>query len=175
MVSELFAEAGLKPSAVDRVAVTLGPGSFTGLRVGIALAKGVALGLRRPLVGVGTLQALAAGSPGRTAAVIAAPHGRVYWQAFETGRPLAAPALMDVADAEAACARLAVERLVGPGVASLSFAAVRDPRPAPDPVALARLAIAAPEPSAPPQPLYLREPDAKTTAERAALKAAAAP
>ena len=175
MAAELFAEAGLKPAAVDRVAVTLGPGAFTGLRVGIAFSKGFVLGLRRPLIGIGTLEALAAGSSGRAAAVIAAPHGRVYWQVFENGRALTPPALMDIEVAQAACARFAVDRLIGPGVDSLAFFTERDPRLAPDPLALALLAAAAPEPASPPQPLYLREPDAKTVAERAALKAAAAP
>ncbi|MBW8880411.1 MAG: tRNA (adenosine(37)-N6)-threonylcarbamoyltransferase complex dimerization subunit type 1 TsaB [Asticcacaulis sp.] len=58
MVAELFREVGLKPSDLGHVGVTLGPGSFTGLRVGLSFAKGVASGLGLKLRGIGTLEAL---------------------------------------------------------------------------------------------------------------------
>jgi tRNA threonylcarbamoyl adenosine modification protein YeaZ len=58
LVTRAFAEAGFEKSSIDKIAVGIGPGSFTGLRVGIALAEGMALGLDRPLVGVGSLRAM---------------------------------------------------------------------------------------------------------------------
>ncbi|MGH7024255.1 MAG: tRNA (adenosine(37)-N6)-threonylcarbamoyltransferase complex dimerization subunit type 1 TsaB, partial [Caulobacteraceae bacterium] len=70
MVREAMDQAGLRFSELDRIAVTVGPGSFTGLRVGLAFAKGLALALDIPCTGVGTLAALAAGAAGRRAAVI---------------------------------------------------------------------------------------------------------
>ena len=60
MARDLMAEGGLAFTRLDRIGVTIGPGSFTGLRVGLAFAKGLALALDRPCVGVGTLEALAA-------------------------------------------------------------------------------------------------------------------
>lgn len=172
MVEALFHEAGVQPREVDRVAVTLGPGSFTGLRVGIAFAKGVALGLGKPLVGVGTLQALAAGSSGRCAAVIAAPHGRVYCQAFAKGRAVEEPSIEETDDAVARL-RGQVDRVVGPAVEAFADAlgVPADPIAYPNPVAVARLGGEGVASGAPLRPLYLREPDAKTIAERAALKA----
>ena len=59
MVGELAADARIEFAAIDRIAVTVGPGSFTGLRVGLAFAKGLSAALDRPCAGVDTLEALA--------------------------------------------------------------------------------------------------------------------
>jgi tRNA threonylcarbamoyladenosine biosynthesis protein TsaB len=62
-VDALLRQAGAHPSDLDRLAVGLGPGSFTGLRIGLAVARGLALSLDLPGAGVSTLDALAAGAP----------------------------------------------------------------------------------------------------------------
>jgi tRNA threonylcarbamoyladenosine biosynthesis protein TsaB len=59
MIAELLAEAGWQRSDIERLGVSIGPGSFTGLRVGIACAQGLSLGLGIPLVGVTSLRAMA--------------------------------------------------------------------------------------------------------------------
>lgn len=61
LVDELLADAGWDRNAIERVGVGIGPGNFTGLRVGIALAGGLSLGLKVPAVGVGSLRTLAGG------------------------------------------------------------------------------------------------------------------
>ncbi len=63
LVERVLAEAGWARSSLDRVAVGIGPGSFTGLRIGMALGQGIALGLGIPVVGVGSLRAMAAAVP----------------------------------------------------------------------------------------------------------------
>src|SRR5437660_11057677 len=63
-VDALLRQAGAHPTDLDRLAVGLGPGSFTGVRIGLAVARGLALSLDLPGSGVSTLAALAAGAPG---------------------------------------------------------------------------------------------------------------
>ena len=63
-VDALLRQAGAHPSELDRLAVGVGPGSFTGVRIGLAVARGLALSLDLPGSGVSTLAALAAGAPG---------------------------------------------------------------------------------------------------------------
>mgnify|MGYP001550517919 FL=1 len=168
MAREVMAAAGLTFDRLDRIAVTVGPGSFTGLRVGIAFAKGLALALDLPAVGIGTLEALAAEAGGLVFPVIDARRGQLYLQAFEDGRALMAP---DALSADTAAARLAdlsqgrPFTLVGSGAALLAevapAAAVIAAEGA-DARHVARLAVTrAPGPL---KPLYLRAPDAKLPA-----------
>ncbi|HTI67656.1 MAG TPA: tRNA (adenosine(37)-N6)-threonylcarbamoyltransferase complex dimerization subunit type 1 TsaB [Caulobacteraceae bacterium] len=177
LVAETMAAAGIAFPAIDRLAVTVGPGSFTGLRVGIAFAKGLALALDRPCAGAGTLEALAASAgPGFVAAVIDAHRGQLYLQAFCDGAPVMAPDVLEQAEAAARLAELypgGPAWVIGPGahlLAGVLPAARIDPRTAPDVAALALRTAAGPAPSSPPRPLYLRAPDARTIAERAAVQ-----
>lgn len=174
-----MAASGLEFSELERIGVTVGPGSFTGLRVGIAFAKGLALALSVPAAGIGTLEALAASTDkaGLTAAVIDARRERVYFQAFVDGVAVTAPDLLSLDEAAARLAELSISsppRLVGPGahlLAGVIADAHLDVRAFPEPQAVARLAAARAAPRTPLRPLYLRAPDAKTIAERQAAGA----
>src|SRR5688572_8430557 len=59
MMQDVLKESGIELAAIDRIAVTLGPGTFTGVRVGIAAARGLAVALSKPVVGVTSLAAMA--------------------------------------------------------------------------------------------------------------------
>ncbi len=67
------------PRRLEAVAVSLGPGSFTGLRVGVSYGVGLALGLRIPLRGFGSLELQAARTPVPATALVEAGRGRLYW------------------------------------------------------------------------------------------------
>ena len=150
---------------VERIGVTVGPGSFTGLRVGLAFAQGLGAALGRPVVGISTLDALAASAGGReVAALIDARRGQVYARFWRAGAAEGPPEALSL---ETARERLAGfgpgATLVGSGVALLEDAAVGAAilgLAGPAPEALARLTAAADPAAAPPRPLYLRAPDA---------------
>ncbi|MES2034436.1 MAG: tRNA (adenosine(37)-N6)-threonylcarbamoyltransferase complex dimerization subunit type 1 TsaB [Pseudomonadota bacterium] len=167
LIQELMAEAGVSFPQLTRIGVTVGPGSFTGLRVGLAFAKGLSAALSIPAVGVGTLEAMAFGREGFVAAVLDARREQVYVQLFGDGVALMAPDALTAHDAAARIAELyagGAATLVGTGaplVAQvLPNAAVETPD-GPDPIAVARLAARGPAPTHAPRPLYLRAPDAK--------------
>ena len=169
LVQALMRRAGSDFGALDRIGVTVGPGSFTGLRVGLAFAKGLGLALDRPVVGVGALEALAAsaGVDGLVAAAIDARRGQLYLQVFADGEALMAPDAVTLGEAVARLAELhrgGRATLLGSGAPALSGLisdAVLLDRTAPDPVAVARLAARS---STAARPLYLRAPDAKLPA-----------
>lgn len=90
LVQRAFAEGGLSPQDISLWAATTGPGSFTGLRIGLSLLKGLALPTGTPAAGVSTLEAVAraSGLQGTVVAALDARRSEVYWAAFEGGASL---------------------------------------------------------------------------------------
>jgi tRNA threonylcarbamoyladenosine biosynthesis protein TsaB len=164
LAREAAAEGGVAFADLSRIGVTVGPGSFTGLRVGLAFAKGLATALSIPCVGVNTLESLAFGTKGFAAAVIDARMSQVYIQVFADGVSLMAPDALELGEAAARLAELysgGPATLIGSGAPllaeALPGASVLTPVSA-DPVAVSRLAAAKPAPTHSPRPLYLRAP-----------------
>jgi tRNA threonylcarbamoyladenosine biosynthesis protein TsaB len=88
-LSELFIRCGIKPNDLGAIGVALGPGSFTSLRIGLAIAKGLAMAVRIPLIGIPTLDVLAAAQPLSgypLAAVLAAGRGRLAVGWYKAGK-----------------------------------------------------------------------------------------
>lgn len=174
MAGRVLAAAGLDIAAIDRFVVTTGPGSFTGLRIGISAARGFALVHDRPAVGVSALTAFAApllfgAERFAVAAAIHAKHGQVFFQAMALGgKPLVAPGVYAI---EEAARKLGEGQFVYVGNAASAIAKARRDAgelaraalpapvdaPAPDIGWVARLGAAADPASAPARPYYLRE------------------
>lgn len=178
LIGEVEDEAGLRSLDCDRLGVTVGPGTFTGLRVGLAAARGLALATGLPLVGITTLQAIAANAKseeGKVLAILDAKRGEVYSQLFATGSdlaPLTNPEVLtlEVADERARMAMTEEQvTFIGTGAALIAQrvggeaeALISEASDQPDAAEVARLASLIDDPAlAPPEPLYLRAPDAK--------------
>ncbi len=160
---------------LDRIAVTVGPGSFTGLRVGIAAARGIGLAAAKPVVGLTTLSAFAAPFIAEddslpVVSAIDARHAHVYLQVYgAAGRVLVAPRLTSLHEAVMRASAAGAPRLAGTAAELLAAAWPAEERPpsaldkrrAPDIAWVARLGVIAQETAVPPKPLYLRAPDAQ--------------
>lgn len=145
MIDELFAEAGVAPADLDAIACGAGPGSFTGLRIGLATAKGLCFALGKPLLLVSSLAALAARAPdGRVLAAIDAFKGEVYAGLYRVtgGVPARDGDEAVLPPAELLPALDEVDAVVGSGALRYRELAARllDEEPGPRPADVARLA-----------------------------------
>jgi tRNA threonylcarbamoyladenosine biosynthesis protein TsaB len=173
LIARVMDAAHCEFTELDRIAVTVGPGSFTGLRVGIAAARAIALAAGKPAIGLSTLSALAAPHVAARAdhiilAAIDARNEQVYFQAFApNGTTIVTPRL-DRARAAVVAVPSGPTVITGSGaelVAAHWPSRAAPPRlevkAAPDIGWVARLGAAAQDEGAPPKPLYLRRPDAR--------------
>lgn len=166
LVQETTHEARLSFADIERLAVVTGPGSFTGIRLGVAFARGLALTLEVPCLGITSLEAtLPLGQPGSSLVLLAAqrrPPDLTFWtQGFRNGVATAPPDEVEIValieqlqahphilfgDGEAvmqAAPNLSVTQAHARAVTAAKLASERDPD------------------SAPPKPVYVRAPDAK--------------
>jgi len=193
LVTELMRESGWSRGGIDRVAVGIGPGSFTGVRVGMALAQGIGLGLAVPVVGVPSLTAMASAVPtripGRRIACLDARRGALFVAVHSTpGAPAPEPLVVPRSRFPSLLAELASSGplvVVGEVASELGVEAMPpgcDPAPPPKRGAM-RVRYAASDADLPdarwvavlgldavparlgPEPLYVREPDALLPAE----------
>ncbi|MBL0372664.1 tRNA (adenosine(37)-N6)-threonylcarbamoyltransferase complex dimerization subunit type 1 TsaB [Rhizobium sp. KVB221] len=163
MIEATMAESGLAFADLERIAVTIGPGSFTGIRVGVALARGLGLALQIPVVGVTTLEVVAEGRlAARDKPVFAAIDARrdeLYGQLFDTDGTAITEASAYHYDELRALAHAKGAAVEGSGAAVLAGA----PSPQLDAFPLAtigRIAARLPK-SRKAQPLYIRGADAR--------------
>jgi tRNA threonylcarbamoyladenosine biosynthesis protein TsaB len=174
LIARVMKQSGIAFAALDRIAVTTGPGSFTGLRVGLSAARGIGLAADRPVVGLTTLAAYAAPVVSENGkqpvfSAIDARHGQVYFQVVAgNGSALVWPRVAPIEEALAA-SQFGAPILVGnaaqiladrwPADAPQPFKV--DVQPAPDIAWVGWLGAAVDPEIALPRPYYLRAPDAK--------------
>jgi len=174
LIARVIKQSGIAFAGLDRIAVTTGPGSFTGLRVGLSAARGIALAANKPVVGLTTLTAYAAPVVSQSGeqpviSAIDARHDHVYYQVVSgNGSSLIRPRVAPIEEALGA-SRFGAPHLVGnaariladrwPAHALPPFKV--DAQPAPDIAWVAWLGAAVSPNTAPARPYYLRAPDAK--------------
>jgi tRNA threonylcarbamoyladenosine biosynthesis protein TsaB len=174
LIARVINQTGVSFAALDRIAVTTGPGSFTGLRVGLSAARGIALAAGKPAVGLTTLTAYAAAVVSESGqhpivSAVDARHDQVYFQVVSgNGGSLIRPRIGPVEEALQA-SRFGAPLLVGNAAkiladrwpASAPPPVLIDPQPAPDIGWVAWVGAAVDPDTAPARPYYLRAPDAK--------------
>jgi tRNA threonylcarbamoyladenosine biosynthesis protein TsaB len=171
MVEAAMREAATAFAQLDRLAVTTGPGTFTGQRVGLAFMRAMKVALKRPLIGVTTLEAMAFGTGAdRVAAIHDAKRDEAYLLLWEKGETVLPPAVMPFEEALARIRRFGPCALCGTGAAAAKSVLgmdfhLTDIRQ-PDALWVAKLAMSRPASDIPPAPLYLRAPDAKLPAAK---------
>ena len=174
LIARVIKASGIGFAALDRIAVTTGPGSFTGLRVGLSAARGLALAANKPVVGLTTLTAYAAPIVSQNGeqpviSAIDARHDHVYFQVVSgNGGSLIRPRLAPIEEALGA-SRFGAPYLVGNAARILADRWKADAAPpfkvdaqgAPDIAWVGWLGAAVSPNTAPARPFYLRAPDAK--------------
>ena len=116
MVDETMRKSGVAFGALDRLAVTTGPGTFTGQRVGLAFMRGLRVGLKKPLIGVTTLESMAAATEkNRAAAIHDAKRDEAYLSLWENGATILEPVVMPFVDAVARIRAFGACALCGTG------------------------------------------------------------
>ncbi len=151
MVLETLHIAGLSVFDIDKITVCTGPGSFTGLRVALAFAKGLALPRKIPIIGVNALTVWAAEmDPEQSLKIVSVSdvrRGQLCWSAFDKGRCIQPPITQEIDRARAEIAKLSADKLI-------------EDKPVNGAV-LAWLGAGLTPDLAPALPLYSRPPDAK--------------
>lgn len=98
ILDRVLAEAGKDWPDLTAIAVGIGPGNFTGIRISVAAARGLALSLKIPAIGISRLEAIAYGTKAKQVSVVDARQNRMYHQRFDAGLPQTDVALSEIAD-----------------------------------------------------------------------------
>lgn len=162
MVQEVLADADVNSGDIERIAVCTGPGSFTGLRVALAFAKGFALPRKIPVIGLSALEVLAAQmdphKEKRIVSIADVRRGQLCWAAYDKRIEIRKPVTQDTETAIKAIQALGYDGLAGDGAVHMDapsdITIVSGP-------ALAWLSQKHAPAAYPPEPLYSRAPDAK--------------
>ena len=161
IINRVLTDASVAMSEVELISVATGPGNFTGIRIGVAAARGMSLSLGVPAIGVSTFSALARGLNGRVLAICDARAEQVYFQVFEDGAQKSQPELSGINEISTIIGR--ADNCVGFRAAEIAklVGADRHIVDFPPPEVFGRVALSAKsDPLIRPAPLYIRSADA---------------
>ncbi|MFW2588815.1 tRNA (adenosine(37)-N6)-threonylcarbamoyltransferase complex dimerization subunit type 1 TsaB [Sagittula sp. SSi028] len=160
LLEELLAEVGAQWADITRLGVGVGPGNFTGIRISVSAARGLALGLDIPAVGVSSLEALAFGASCPVTTLVQAPRDQLYMQRFDGGAATDAPSLIPMDQIGDLCPGGTV--FVGARAEDCASRCDGQSQTATFPLAeaIARVAAARDDTTSRPAPLYLKPADA---------------
>ena len=180
MVRDTMKMAGIDFADLDRIAVTTGPGTFTGVRIGLAMARGLSVALNIPITGITSLAAIAVNETEKSLPIVVAIDaraGEIYFASYDqAGLEVTAPVVVALAEAHKFMPSHPV-RMLGTAADLLlnkmdGHHHVRsDVGDLPIAANFARLAANMPAPTLPPEPLYLRAPDVKPQATKISFSA----
>lgn len=180
MVQDTMALAGVAFKDLARIAVTTGPGTFTGVRIGLAMARGLGVALSIPMTGINSLAAIACNDTAGDLPIVVAVDARaneIYFAAFDqSGHEITAPCIIALADAQKLMPNRPV-RILGTAAELLldntDKQHVRgDAGDLPVAANFVKLAARIPASAVPPEPLYLRPPDVKPQAVKVSFSTA---
>jgi tRNA threonylcarbamoyladenosine biosynthesis protein TsaB len=182
MVQETMKIAGVDFADLRRIAVTIGPGTFTGVRIGLAMARGLGVSLSIPIIGINSLAAIAANEKLNDQPIAVAADARmdeIYFAAFDrAGHELSPPAVLPLDDVQMPASPCLV---LGTGADLLLKKLGRHPHlrssagDMPNAANFVRIAATMPADANPPEPLYLRAPDVKPQAAKLSFSGAGPP
>lgn len=157
MIAQVLEQAQKTPSDITGVAVAVGPGSFTGVRVGLSTARGVGLALNVPVYGVTNFEATAYGISVPVIVVLDTKRGDYFTQAFDDKGPTSEAKTHSADNLKSVLPFVAV----GDGAEKLSAEIGCDvlQKTVPSAVAIGKIALSRLETPLPPEPLYLRDAD----------------
>jgi tRNA threonylcarbamoyladenosine biosynthesis protein TsaB len=152
LIEDVLAKAGVALSDLCAISVGTGPGNFTGIRISVSAARGLALSLRIPAIGVSRLEAMAFGTSGAQTAIIDARQNRIYAQTFQNGTSVSDIAIIEQADYSADQPTLCDAPIALPATMITTQICLANAAQ----IAATRMTTDQPKPA----PLYVRAPDA---------------
>jgi tRNA threonylcarbamoyladenosine biosynthesis protein TsaB len=169
MAQETMGLAGVAFKDLTRIAVTTGPGTFTGVRIGLAMARGLGVALNIPVTGINSMAAIACNETASDLPIVVAVDARadeIYFAAYDqSGREITAPVIITLAEAHKLMPSRQIRILGTAADLLLDKQHVRsDAGDLPIAANFVRLATSIPASAMPPEPLYLRPPDVKPQA-----------
>ena len=154
MIKSVLRDAKFNIQSLNRIAVSIGPGSFTGVRIGLSTARGMGLALNKPVYGVSSLKAAAYRTNGSVLAILDTKRNDFYTQLFQDGEETEAPTIRTLQQINS----LDVAALSGSGAMSLAAQTDKEIYPSTLEPAIA-VGLCSFQKTYPPEPLYLRDAD----------------